>query len=104
VLRYTAFGAVPVRARSWVVRRWLWDLTGWVTARSALSLYFRDRTARLTQPTLNARSVCAGRMGGHVGVGCVETQARAWPWTNEPLCVETQHVKSSRQRQIIQDC
>jgi len=23
---------------------------------------------------------------------------------NEPLCVETQHVESSKQRQVIQDC
>ena len=38
-----------------------------------------------------------------LGVGCVETLARAWPSINEPLCVETRHVKSPRQRQIIQD-
>jgi len=32
VLRYAAFDAVPVRARSWVIRRWLWDPACWVTA------------------------------------------------------------------------
>jgi len=40
VLRYATFGAVPVRARSWIVWCWLWALTCWVTARSALSLCF----------------------------------------------------------------
>jgi len=40
VLRYAAFDAVPVRVRSWVIRRWLWDPACWVTARLALSLYF----------------------------------------------------------------
>jgi len=41
VFHYTAFDAVPVRAWSWVIWRWPWDPTCWVTARSALSLYFR---------------------------------------------------------------
>gem|GEM_PF-4399077 len=40
MLRYAAFGAVPVRVRSWVIWHWLWDLTCWVTARLALSLCF----------------------------------------------------------------
>jgi len=61
VLRYAAFGSVTV---------------------------LRDRTARLTQPTHNARSAQAGRTGNNVGVGCVETQ----------------HVESPGQRQISQDC
>jgi len=44
VLRYAAFDTVPVRARSWVIWRWLWDLTCWVTAHSAPSLYFGIRS------------------------------------------------------------
>jgi len=41
VLRYAAFGAVPIRAQSWVVWRRLWDLTCWVTARPASCVFFR---------------------------------------------------------------
>jgi len=36
----------------------------------------RDRTARLTQPTLNAGSARTGSAEGHGGVGCVETLVR----------------------------
>jgi len=50
VLRYAAFSAITV---------------------------LRDRTARLTRPTLDARSTQAGRAGDNVGIGCVETPARA---------------------------
>jgi len=35
----------------------------------------RDRTARLTQPTLYARFARAGRGGDYVGVGCVKAIA-----------------------------
>jgi len=31
---------------------------------------------------------------GHVGVGCVETPALAWPSISVPLDVETRHVKA----------
>jgi len=37
VLGYAGFGAVPVRAQSWVVWRWLWNPACWVTARLGLS-------------------------------------------------------------------
>jgi len=46
VLRYPAFDAVPVRVRSWIIWRWLWEkippVSGqvWRVARSALSRYF----------------------------------------------------------------
>jgi len=39
-LCYAALDAVPVRAPSWVIWRWLWDPACWVTARSTLSLCF----------------------------------------------------------------
>jgi len=62
------------------------------------------RGTHLTRPAFKARSARADSTGDNVGVDCVETQVRAWPSINEPLCVETQHVKAPRQRQIIQDC
>jgi len=43
------------------------------------------------------------RAGGNVGVGCVETLALTRQTISGPWCVETQHVKPSGQRQIIQD-
>jgi len=48
----------------------------------------RDRTVRLTQPTLDARSAHAGRAGGHVGVGCVKTPALVPQSISGPLGVE----------------
>ncbi len=64
-----------------------------------LSVLLRNRVS-----TPKARSACAGRAGDNVGVGCVKTLAPVLQEINVPWCVATQHVRSSKPRQIIQDC
>ena len=62
----------------------------------------RDRIARLTQPTHEARSARAGH-AGVMWVSVALTPAPAPQQISAPLSVATQHVRSLKQRHIIQD-
>jgi len=76
---------------------------------------FRDRTARLTQPTLDARSARAGRVGRGMWVYRLRFKmpALTWQTISEPRCIERNTPNLSRrrrdlfltgQRRIVQDC
>ena len=52
---------------------------------------------------LEARSAQPDCVGDHVGVGCVKTLALTRQTISELLCVATQHIRSSKQCEIIQD-